>query len=71
MPPSSIVFIDLLRKRPQVVGSLAGLARCREDGAVVILEELYPVVDVFCMPQLAFDFEVSAQEGGGEFCDLS
>jgi hypothetical protein len=33
-----------------------------------MLQELYPVVDVLSMPQLAFDFEVSTQEGRGRFC---
>src|SRR5207302_456472 len=59
---SLFLFYDRLREAPQIIGSLARLARGRENRAVVVLEKLYPVVDVAGVAQLSDDAKMGAQE---------
>jgi hypothetical protein len=52
-----------------MVGGLARFARGGEDCPLVFPQQRNPIRDVSCVPQLAFDVEMRAQERGRQFRD--
>ena len=56
-------------KRSQIVGRLRSFARGGEDRAVVVPEQVEPILDVTGVAQLADDPQMRAEKGGGEFRD--
>src|SRR5664280_3636750 len=53
-------------ERSEIVGRLRRLARGREDRAVVVTQQVEPVIDVPGVAQLAGYAEMGAEERGGE-----
>ena len=56
-------------KRSQIVGRLRRFARGGEDRAVVVPEQVEPILDVTGVAQLADNAEIRTEECGREFCD--
>ena len=56
-------------ERSQIVGRLRRLARSGEDRAIVVPEQVEPILDVAGVAQFADDAEMRTEECGREFGD--
>lgn len=61
--------IACLRLGAEIVRGLRGLGGRREDGPILVAEQLDPALDVARMPEFAGDGEMGTQECRGEFSD--